>query len=1314
MSISAFSLSEDSLDGRHCVISIALSVENRVIHTHALIDCGASGYAFIDSSFARNNSLPFTPLVRPRILEVVDGRPAAAGKLTHLIKSRMRINRHSEQGSFLVTQLGHYPVVLGVKWLQIHDPSVSWTENTLTFSSTYCFQECLENKHVPLVISGLPDPSEGTPESASSLSLKTVESRKNEVSCMKTPETLKVSENKVSRSTPRTLEVSVLNAPSSPESRTLLEPPISNARPMTVCTESPDPSPMSIYMVGAAPFSTLMKDRKNEIFTASMYEIDKALEQLRNPREKVNLSASSLEDIAKSLKPKKIIDPASIVPVEFHDLLDVFSKQEADKLPPHRSYDHKIVLKEGAIPSSGPLYKMSAPELLVLQKYLKENLAKGFIRASSSPCSSPVLFARKPSGGLRFCVDYRALNAITIKNRYPIPLIQETLDRLAKAMIFSKFDIIAAFNKLRMQSGQEWMTAFKTRYGLFEYEVLPFGLSGGPGSFQHYINDVLREYLDAFCTAYIDDILVYSKSKKEHKIHVRKVLEALRSAGLQLDIEKCEFFVTETTYLGLIISDKGIKMDPRKVQTIKDWITPKNIKDIQAFVGFANFYRRFVKGFSAIASPLIKLTKKGTVFSWNSECEAAFQRLKNAFVSDLILMHFDPEKKIVVEVDASDWVVGGVLSQYDDEGVLRPVAFFSKKHAPAEINYEIYDKELMAIIRAFEEWRSELEGAAFPIQVISDHKNLEYFMTTKQLSRRQARWSEYLSRFDFQIMYRPGKSGGKPDALTRRSQDLPKGEDDPRIKIQHQVVLKPRNLELLANGLADEPLEENVEASEQSEPLEIASDQDEIKTLEELWQEALEKDLFPMRILELLRSGARHSKEISLAECTEMDGRLHYRGKIYVPDSHALKMRLCKSVHDSPVAGHPGRAKTFDLLQRHYYWPRFYQFVARYVQHCQVCARSKPSRQGKMGVLKPLPVPERRWQDISMDFVTGLPESSGFDAILVVVDRLSKRRHFSPCLTTINAQELAELFLRDIWKLHGLPSTVVSDRGVLFVSEFWKKLCQLLGIKSLLSTAFHPETDGQTERVNASMEQYLRSYTDYLQDDWASWLPMAEFTGNNVVSETTGCSPFLAEMGFHPRMGFKSIEPSRSPASLNAGEFAKKMQDISSVLQEEMKFAQARYETGANEHRVPAPSYQAGDEVWLSTKNIRTQRPARKLDWKNLGPFKISKVVSKYAYQLELPPGMKIHPVFHVSLLSPVPQHPHPDHIPPPAPPIEVEGEEEYEVEEILDSKKFRNRLKYLVQWTGWNDPTWEYAEYVTNAKERVAEFHQRYPAKPR
>ena len=284
---------------------------------------------------------------------------------------------------------------------------------------------------------------------------------------------------------------------------------------------------------------------------------------------------------------------------------------------------------------------------------------------------------------------------------------------------------------------------------------------------------MLREYLDIFCTAYIDDILIYSNSLKEHKDHVRKVLMALQKAGLQLDISKCEFHVTETIYLGLTISKDGIRMDPKKIETIQNWNTPENLKDVQAFIGFANFYRRFVKGFSRIAGPLTAMSKKKIPFVWTDDCAKAFEDLKAMFTSDLVLLHFDPDKESVVETDSSDYVNAGVLSQYDDDGVLRPVAFFSRPLSPAECNYEIYDKELLAIIRAFEEWRPELQGAAYPVKVITDHKNLEYFTTTKQLSRRQARWAEYLSRFDFKITYRPGKLGGKPDALTNRATPHP-------------------------------------------------------------------------------------------------------------------------------------------------------------------------------------------------------------------------------------------------------------------------------------------------------------------------------------------------------------------------------------------------------------------------------------------------------------------------------------------------------------------------------------------------------------
>jgi hypothetical protein len=272
------------------------------------------------------------------------------------------------------------------------------------------------------------------------------------------------------------------------------------------------------------------------------------------------------------------------------------------------------------------------------------------------------------------------------------------------------------------------------RYALFESLVMPFGLTNAPASFQHFINDVLRPYLDVFVTAYLDDILIFSDNLDEHRKYVLKVLEALSEAGLHLKPEKCEFHQREVKYLGFIISTSGTKMDPAKVATIQEWLKPQNVKDVQSFLGFANFYRRFVKGYSNIVTLMTRLTRKNTHFIWSDEYSQSFKTLKQAFTTAPILRHFDYDREIIVETDASDYVSASVLSQYDDEGILHLVAFFSKKHTPAECNYEIYDKELMPIVRAFEEWRPELEGALHPIQVLSDHKNREYFMSTKLLN----------------------------------------------------------------------------------------------------------------------------------------------------------------------------------------------------------------------------------------------------------------------------------------------------------------------------------------------------------------------------------------------------------------------------------------------------------------------------------------------------------------------------------------------------------------------------------------------------
>jgi hypothetical protein len=300
------------------------------------------------------------------------------------------------------------------------------------------------------------------------------------------------------------------------------------------------------------------------------------------------------------------------IPEEYLEYQDVFSKAKGDELAPHRDIDHSIPLIDGKQPPFGPLYNLSEKELKVLKDYTDEFLNKKFIRASKSPAGAPVLFTKKKDGSLRLCVDYRGLNQITIKNRCPLPLITETLDKLKGAKIYTKIDIYGAYNRIRIKEGDEWKTAFRTRYGHFEYLVMPFGLTNAPATFQAYINDTLREFLDEFCVVYLDDILIYSKNRKEHIQHVKKVLAKLREAGLYANTSKCEFFTSKTEFLGYIVSPEGITMDPSKIQTIQEWEVPRNIKDVQSFVGFSNFYRRFIKGFSRICRPLFRLTQKGS------------------------------------------------------------------------------------------------------------------------------------------------------------------------------------------------------------------------------------------------------------------------------------------------------------------------------------------------------------------------------------------------------------------------------------------------------------------------------------------------------------------------------------------------------------------------------------------------------------------------------------------------------------------------------------------------------------------------------
>jgi len=438
----------------------------------------------------------------------------------------------------------------------------------------------------------------------------------------------------------------------------------------------------------------------------SLYDINKALETpTPNPPDTEQAEPPDYERLK------------SRIPPEYHSFLPLFCESIANKLPPHRPYDHRIPLKEGFEPPFGPLYSLARHELEACKKWIEENLDKGFIRASSSLAGAPILFVKKGDGSLRLVVDYQGINEGTVKNHYPLPLIRETLMRISKARFFTKLDVRGVYNLIRIAEGEEWKTAFRTHYGLFESLVMPFGLTNAPADFQRFINETLAPFLDHFTSAYLDDIFIYSDTMEEHTRHVHRVLERLTDASLHLKPEKCEFHKTEVKYLGLIIGVDGIKMDPSKVETVKAWPPPENLRDVRALLGFVNFYCRFVKGYSKVVEPLTQLTRKGQPFKWEPKQQESFDGLKTSFTTAPILRRFDHDRDIVVETDASDFVSTAVLSQYDDEGTLHPVAFFSKKHSPAECNYEIHDKELMAIVQAFEEWRAELQSVENPISV---------------------------------------------------------------------------------------------------------------------------------------------------------------------------------------------------------------------------------------------------------------------------------------------------------------------------------------------------------------------------------------------------------------------------------------------------------------------------------------------------------------------------------------------------------------------------------------------------------------------
>ncbi|KAI2647803.1 Transposon Tf2-6 polyprotein [Labeo rohita] len=593
--------------------------------------------------------------------------------------------------------------------------------------------------------------------------------------------------------------------------------------------------------------------------------------------EPITLTVSNRESIL--LHPSVLHRPMTVL-----DLKEVFSKSRAASLPPHRPYDCAIELLPAA----------------------------GFIRPSSSPAGAGFFFVGKKDGSLRPCIDYRGLNNITVKNTYPLPLISSAFERLQGASVFTKLDLRNAYHLVRIRRGDEWKTAFNTPRGHFEYLVMPFGLSNSPGVFQALVNDVLRDMTSAS--------------------------EAAREWAF-VKAEKCDFHAQSVPFLGYIVSAEGMRMDPEKIKAVVDWPSPDSRKALQRFLGFANFYRRFIRNYSQLAAPLTALTSPRTAFRWSDAAEAAFANLKRRFVSAPILVTPDPSRQFVVEVDASEVGV-------------------------AESNYDIGNRELLAVKLALEEWRHWLEGSGVPFIVWTDHKNLEYIRTAKRLNSRQARWALFFGRFDFTLSYRPGSKNVKPDSLSR-----------------------------------------------------IFDRSDRPSTPESIFSETL--------IVSTLSWEVKSKVKTALHGVTPPAGCPPNR--LFVPEG--LRSEVIQWGHCSSVACHPGSVPLVRLLT-----------------------------------------------DLQMGSYTAANpfETLGNTVVLTVVDRFSKAVHFIPLPKLPSAKETAVVVIDHVFRLHGLPTDVVSDRGPQFVSKFWREFCRLLGATVSLSSGFHPQSNGQTERANQDLERTLR------------------------------------------------------------------------------------------------------------------------------------------------------------------------------------------------------------------------------------------------
>jgi transposase InsO family protein len=867
--------------------------------------------------------------------------------------------------------------------------------------------------------------------------------------------------------------------------------------------------------------------------------------------------------------------------------------------------------------------RRSPKDIATLKAIVEEMLVKGLVRHSESEWAAQAVMVKKMKDGMeleekRPCWDFRRPNDLIKGDAFPLPLPENMFDALQGSLIFSKLDLTKGFWQIPMEEASKAILAMSTPIGLVEPNYMPFGMKNAPAVFQREMQRILKGRLGKGVMVFIDDILLHTKTVEEHEELVRWVLKRLCDEGYYANPDKCEFFQNEVSFLGHIINEKGISVQQHKIKAVGSWPVPKTIKEVKGFLGLTNYYRKFVPDYSKIAVPLTEMTKKPkdaktnqsqTIkFAWGVEQQKAFEELKARLISAPVLAHPDPSRQYILNTDASGFAIAAVLSQQQVDGTVRPVAYYSHKMSPSEKNYMVPQQELLAIVEAVQHWRCYLEGNPHPTKILTDHQGLQWLNTQAELNGRQARWVEILSDIEFQVVYVPGPQNAAADALSRRA-DLQPAEEagvvadaPPRPRLKLQLGAIP--------AVAEAPV----------------------------WE--VRSKALPF-LAEMKKAAAADPWYAGkLAETAPTDGLLRgdgllwtVDGLLYIPNDREIQRKLLYEMHDAPTGGHLGGRKTVHKMQGLCWWPGMKRDVEDYVRGCVVCASIKPSQQLPAGLLQPLPIPHRPWETISLDFVGPLPRTGDYyDFILVIIDKFTKMGHFIPTTTNVTASKTAKLLIDNVFKLHGLPQSIISDRDPRFTANVWQELFKAWGTDLKMSSSYHPQTNAQSERLHRVLEAGLRAYTQRTKKDWAVWLPMVEAFYNSSVHESTGKTPFEMNGTVWTDATTLAVTcPSMDHIrSQGADDVLKGMKSAWEDARQMMLLKREVMKKNADRLRRDEV-YLVGERVMLSTKDFSKGRT--KLDDRFTGPFTITRV-SNHGVNvwLDLPAEYsRLHQPFHVN-----------------------------------------------------------------------------------